>query len=135
MYVPAWLTALLGPLPPMPLTQSAPPAPFPVPPTPVMPPCQHPQSYHQRHHHSTLVTPWWLGPMPNYYLAPAQPYPNSYLLGPWPPSQQYYAGLHGHIKEDSETAKPKKFTGQDPSNCTLSLLAASWLLTANLTSS
>jgi len=55
------------------------------------------------------------GPVPNYYLAPAQPYPIGYLPGPWPPYQQYYAGPQGHSEEDSETAKPDKFTGRDPS--------------------
>ena len=53
--------------------------------------------------------------MPNYYPAPAQPYPIGYPPGPWPPYQQHYAGPHGHFKEDSEMAKPNKFTGQDPS--------------------
>jgi len=52
--------------------------------------------------------------MPNYYLAPAQPYPIGYPLGLWPPYQQYYTGPHGHVEEDSRTAKPDKFTGQDP---------------------
>jgi len=51
------------------------------------------------------------GKIPNYYLAPVQPYPIGYPLGPWLPYQQYYTGKHGHIEEDSETAKPDKFTG------------------------
>src|SRR5882724_2765475 len=37
-YVPAWPAAQSGPPPPMPLTQSALPALFPVPPSPVAPP-------------------------------------------------------------------------------------------------
>jgi len=35
--------------------------------------------------------------------------------GPWPPYQQNYTGPYGHGDEDSETAKPNKFTGRDPS--------------------
>ena len=53
--------------------------------------------------------------MPNYFMAPVQLYLISYPPGPWPPYQQYYAGQHGHIEEDSEMAKPNKFTGWDPS--------------------
>ena len=53
--------------------------------------------------------------MPNYYLAPAPLYLICYLPGLWPPYQQYYAGPHGHGEEESKTAKPDKFTGQDPS--------------------
>ena len=53
--------------------------------------------------------------MPNYYLALAQPYLISYPPGLWPPYQQYYTGPPGHGNEDSETAKPNKFTGQEPS--------------------
>jgi len=48
--------------------------------------------------------------MPNFLLAPAQPYLISYPPGPWPPYQQYYAGQQGHVDE----AKPDKFTGWDP---------------------
>src|SRR5882724_909561 len=44
-----------------------------------------------------------------------QPYPISYPPGPWPPYQQYYAGPPSHSDEDSETAKPDKFTGWEPS--------------------
>jgi len=44
--------------------------------------------------------------MPNYYLAPAQPYPIGYPLCLWPPYQQYYTGPHGHVEEDSEQPNP-----------------------------
>src|SRR5882724_4699834 len=74
-----------------------------------------PSRHHQWHHPSTLVPPRQLGQMPNYYPAPAKLYPICYPPGTWPPYQQYYAGSHGHGEEDSETAKPDKFTGQDPS--------------------
>ena len=114
---PAWPTTQLVLLPLMPHTQPAPPALFPVPPMhvmppvpvpPVTPPAAPPQYF------SYLPGGWGL--MPNYYLASAQPNTISYPLGPWPPYyQQYYAGPHGHVEEDSETAKPDKFTGQDPS--------------------
>src|SRR5882724_10517685 len=95
----------------MPLTQPAPSAPFPVPPAPVTPPVALPVVPPQHFGY----TPGGWGPVPNYYLAPAQPYPIGYPPGPWPPYQQYYAGPQGPSKEDSETAKPDKFTGQDPS--------------------
>ena len=72
--------------------------------------------------------------MPNYYLAPVQPYPISYLPGLWPPYQQYYAGPPGHGEEDSEMANPYKFMGQDPSKLHPSLLAVSWPLIASLVS-
>ena len=110
-YVPIWLAVQSGPLPHMPLTQSTLPTLFPVPPTPIapltpVPPVAPPQYF--------SYPPGSGGPMPNYYLAPAQPYMIGYPLGPFPPYQQYYAGPHGHAKEDSEMAKPDKFTGQDP---------------------
>src|SRR5882724_5232622 len=110
-YIPVWPVAQLGPPPPMPLTQPAPSAPFPVPPAPVapqvFPPAVPPQYFG--------YAPGGWGPEPNHYLAPAQPYPIGYLLGLWPPYQQYYAGPQGHGEEDSETAKPNKFTGWEPS--------------------
>ena len=100
-----------GPPPPMPSTQPAPSAPFPVPPAPVTPqvapPVVPPQHF--------SYTPGGWGLVPNYYPAPVQPYPIGYPPGPWPPYQQYYAGPQGHGKEDSEMAKPNKFTGWDPS--------------------
>jgi len=52
--------------------------------------------------------------MPNYYPAPAQPYPIGYL---WAVAT-LSAELHGsicHSDKDSKTAKPDKFTGRDPS--------------------
>src|SRR5882724_3425661 len=111
MYTPVWPAAQSGPPPPMPLTQPATLAPFPVPPAPVTPqvvlPAVPPPHFG--------YAPGGWGPMPNHYPAPAQPYPISYLPGPWPPYQQYYAGPQGHGKEDSEMAKPDKFTGREPS--------------------
>ena len=118
MYVPAWPAAQSGPLPLMPPTQPAPSAPFPVPPAPVMPfmlPFQAPPvtpPVVPPQHFSYPPGGWGL--MPNYHPAPVQLYPIGYPLGPWPPYQQYYAGPHGHGEEDSETAKPHKFTGWDP---------------------
>ena len=85
----------------MPQTQDAPAA------TPVAPPMAPPQ------HFSYPPGSWGL--MPNYYPTPAQPYLISYLLGQWPPYQQYYAGPPGHSEVDSKTAKPDKFMGGDPS--------------------
>src|SRR5882724_12460974 len=82
----------------------APPAPMPVP--PVAPPAAPPQ------HFSYPPGSWGL--VPNYYLAPAQLYLIGYPPGLWPPHQNYYTGPHGHGEEDSETAKPDRFTGWDP---------------------
>src|SRR5882724_4851971 len=84
---------------------------FPVPPAPITPPVIAPPAAPPQYFG---YPPGSGGPMPNYYLAPAQPYMIGYPLGPFPPYQQYYAGPHGHAKEDSEMAKPDKFTGQDP---------------------
>src|SRR5882724_4585755 len=107
----------------MPPTQPAPLVPFLVPPVPVAPPgppfqappvappAVPPQHFSQ--------PPGGWGPMPNYYLAPAQPYPISYPPGPWPPYQQNYTGPYGHGNEDSEMAKPHKFTGRDLSKLCL----------------
>jgi len=43
-----------------------------------------------------------------------------YLIGyppaHWPQYPPYYAAPQGGFDEDSETAKPNKFTGRDPSN-------------------
>src|SRR5882724_5703454 len=89
----------------MPPTQAAPVA------TPVAPPTAPPTAPHQ---HFSYPPGGW-GQMPNHYLAPAQPYLISYPPGPWPPYQQYYAGPPGHGNEDSETAKPDKLTGREPS--------------------
>src|SRR5882724_8099567 len=93
----------------MPQAQPAPSAPFPMPPTPVAPPFAPPAAPPQ----NVGYAPGSLGPMPNYYLAPTQPYPISYPLGRWPPYQQNYTGPYGHGDKDSETAKPDEFTGQD----------------------
>ena len=46
--------------------------------------------------------------------APVQPYPNGYHPAYWPQYLPYYAAPQGGLNEDSETAKPDKFTGQDP---------------------
>src|SRR5882672_9089847 len=46
-----------------------------------------------------------------YPLAPWPPYPQ----GPWAPYPPYYPYQQGGNDEDSETAQPDKFTGQDPS--------------------
>src|SRR5882724_10411703 len=111
MYTPVWPAAQSGPLPPMPTIQPAPSAPFLVPPIPVAPPVAPPAAPPQH----VSYTPGGWGPMPNYYLAPMQPYPTSYPLGPWPSYQQHYTGPQGNGEEDSEMAKPDKFTGQEPS--------------------
>src|SRR5882724_4732461 len=94
----------------MPPTQPAPVAPFPMPPTPVAPPFALPAAPPL----NVSYAPGGWGLMPNYYPARTQPYPIGYPPGPWPPYQQHYTGPYGHGDEDSETAKPDKFTGQDP---------------------
>jgi len=78
------------------------------------PPATPPAAMHAPLQHFSYPPGGW-GLMPHYYQAPAQPYLISYPLGPWPPYQQHYAGQHGHVEEDSKTAKPNKFTGWDPS--------------------
>src|SRR5882724_5295896 len=110
-YTPVWPAAQSGPPPPMPPTQPAPSAPFPMPPAPVAPLFSPPAAPPQ----NVGYAPGGWGPMPNYYPAPAQPYPIGYPPGPWPPYQQNYTGPYGHGDEDSETIKPDKFTGRDPS--------------------
>src|SRR5882724_8113620 len=110
MYTPIWPAAQSGPPPPMPPTQPATSAPFPVPPAPVAPQVVPPVVPLQFGY-----APGGWGPVPNHYPAPVQTYPIGYPPGPWPPYQQYYAGPQGHGKEDSETAKPDKFTGREPS--------------------
>src|SRR5882724_11436564 len=107
--MPTWSAVQLGPLPLMPPTQAAPAA------TPVAPPMEPPMAPPTAPHQHFGYPPGRWGQMPNYYPAPAQPYPIGYPLDPWPPYQQHYAGPQGHRAEDSETAKPNKFTGQEPS--------------------
>src|SRR5882724_7777088 len=114
-YTPVWPAVQSGPLPPMPQTQPAPSAPFPMPPAPVAPPFAPPAAPPQ----NVGYAPGGWGPMPNYYLVPVQPYPIGYPPGPWPPYQQNYTGPYGHGDEDSETAKPNKFTGRDLSKLRL----------------
>jgi len=129
MYVPAWPATQLGPPPPMPSTQLTPPAPFPVPPSPIMPPAPvAPPQYFG-------YPPGSGGPMPNYYPAPAQPYLISYPPVLWPPYQQYYPGPHGHVKRILKWPNPTSSLVGTHRSCTLSLLAVSWPLTADLTSS
>src|SRR5882724_6445135 len=70
-YAPVWPAAQSGPPPPMPPTQPAPPAPFPVPPAPFAPQVAPPVAPQQ---HFGYAPGGW-GPVPNYYPAPAQPYP------------------------------------------------------------
>jgi len=101
IYMPTWSAAQSGPLPLMPPTHAAPVA------TPVAPPMAPPQHFG--------YPPGIWGQMPNYYPAPAQPYLIGYPPGPWQPYQQYYTGHPSHGDEDSETAKPDKFTGREPS--------------------
>src|SRR5882724_1839894 len=125
MYVPTWPTVQSGLLPPIPLAQPVPVAPFSVPPPPVgpfpqappalmpVPPVTPPVTPPQFFVHPYPLGSW--GPMVNYFQAPVQPYPIGYPPGPWPPYQPYYAGQHGHVEEDSKMAKPNKFTGQEPS--------------------
>jgi len=98
-YAPAWPAAQLGPLPLMPPTQPAPVVPA------VAPPMVPPQP---------SVTPLQLGQMPNYYPAPAQPY-RSLSTGPVATLPAVLCRAPGHGNEDSETAKPDKFTGREPS--------------------
>src|SRR5882724_6850347 len=109
-YTPVWPAAQPGPLPPMPQAQPAPSAPFPMPPAPVAPPFAPPAAPPQ----NVSYAPGGCGPMPNYYPAPAQLYPIGSPPGLCPPYQQHYTGPYGHGDEDSETAKPDKFTGRDP---------------------
>ena len=109
MYIPPWPGALSGPVPPMPQVQPAPLAPMPAPPGPVAPPAAPP------HFFSQAYPPGGWAPIPNYFLAPTQPYLIGYPPTPWPPYQQYYAGQQGTFNKHSKTAKPNKFTGQEPS--------------------
>jgi len=44
--------------------------------------------------------------MPNYFLAPAQPYLIGCQPTLWPPYQQYYTGKQGTFNEDSKMANP-----------------------------
>src|SRR5882724_8578787 len=110
-YIPVWPAAQSGPPPPMPPMPPAPLAPCPVPPAPVAPPVSLPVAPPQ----NIGYAPGGWGPMPNYYPAPMQPYPIGYPPGLWPPYQQNYMGPYVHGDEDSQTAKPDKFTGRDPS--------------------
>src|SRR5882724_8425620 len=118
-YTPVWPAAQSGPPPPIPQAQPAPSAPFPMPPAPVAPPFAPPAAPPQ----NISYAPGGWGPMPNYYPAPAQLYPIGYPPGPWPPYQQNYTGPYGHGDEDSETAKPDKFTGRDPSKLRLFVIS------------
>jgi len=59
------------------------------------------------------LCPGGWGPMPNYYPAPAQPYPTGYPSGHGHPTSSTHRST-GHREEDSETAKPDKFTGREP---------------------
>src|SRR5882724_8502790 len=93
-------------VPPMAFYQ-VPPAPMPTP--PVIPPAAPTQFFGQAYPPGGWVL------MPNYFLAPTQPYLIGYPPCLWPPYQQYYAGQQGHVNEDSKMAKPNKFTGQDAS--------------------
>ena len=52
--------------------------------------------------------------MPPYFQAPMQPYQISHPPAQWPQYPPYYATPQGGFNEDSETAKPEKFTGWDP---------------------
>jgi len=102
-YVPPWPPAQSGPFPPMPPAQPAPMAPVPV---PLAPPGAPPQA---------AYPPGWGAPMPPYGYAPTQPYPNAYPPVYWPPYLPHFVAPQGSLDEDSETAKPDKFTGRDPS--------------------
>src|SRR5882724_11650532 len=77
----------------------------------------HPRLPCQQYHHSTSVIPLVAGAQCPITIQPLHnhPYLIGYPLGLWPPYQQYYAGPQGHGQEDSEMAKPDKFTGWDPS--------------------
>src|SRR5882724_143566 len=73
---------------------------------------------HQWHHHNplaNLIPPGRWALMPSYFQAPAQPYLFGNPPALLPPYQQYYVAQQGHFEEDSEMAKPDKFTGWDPS--------------------
>jgi len=128
-YVPPWPPAQLGPLPPMPSAQPAPMAPAPVPLVPVAPP----QAFYPAppvappqvvypvppgappavppHVIGQGYPPGWGAPMPPYGHAPVQPYLNAYPPAYWPPYLPHYAAPQGGFDEDSEMAKPDKFTG------------------------
>src|SRR5882724_9346811 len=132
-YVPPWPPVQLGPLPPMPSAQPAPMAPAPVPLVPVAPP----QAFYPAPPVAPLQViypvppgappamppqvvgqgypPGWGAPMPPYGHAPVQPYLNAYPPAYWPPYLPHYAAPQGGFNEDSEMAKPDKFTGWDPS--------------------
>jgi len=114
MYVPAWPTAQLGPLTPMPLTQPAPPAPFPVPPLLLCPLCQYPQSHHQWHHHSTSVTPLAAGARCPTTIWPL--HSHIQLVTHWVCGHPISSTTQGRMVmlKRIQTAKPDKFTGQDP---------------------
>ena len=53
--------------------------------------------------------------MPPYFQASMKPYPNGYPPAYWPQYPLYYAAPQGGINKDSETSKPNKVTGWDPS--------------------
>src|SRR5882724_8938464 len=103
------------PLPSMPPAQPEPPAPFPVPPMPVATPAPvtplgaPPQFFGQAY-----PTGGW-APMPPYFQAPVQPYLIGYPPTCWPQYLPYYAAPQGGFDKDSETSKPNKVTGWDPS--------------------
>jgi len=95
---------------------------FPVRPAPVAPWCC--PSRHTSRNASTQLhcssttqhsgTPWWLGLIPNYYLA-LHTVLISYLQA-MATYQQYYMSTC-NSEEDSEMAKPDKFTGQINRSC------------------
>jgi len=120
-YIPPWPPVQSKMLPPMPPMQPVPMAPAPVPLMPVAPP--------QAFYIAPPVTPPAMPPqfvgqgyppgggalMPQYGHAPVQPYPNTYPPAYWPPYLLHYMAPQGGFNKDSETAKPNKFTGRDPS--------------------
>ena len=53
--------------------------------------------------------------MPPYFQAPVQPYLIGYPPTCWPQYLPYYAAPQGGFDKDSETSKPNKVTGWDPS--------------------
>ena len=53
--------------------------------------------------------------MPPYFQAPTQLYPIGHPPAQWPQYPPYYTAPQGGFNKDSETTKPDKFTGWDPS--------------------
>jgi len=107
---PSLASAQLGPPPPMPQHSQHPWQPFPMPTAPVAPPSALPAAPPQ----NIGYAPGGWCPMPNYYPHPRNRIQSVTLRAHGHPISRTTWGPYGHGDEDSETAKPDKFTGRDP---------------------